>query len=90
MPINLALCSNCFKLTELVSRVLYVLSRSNHLSSLSVTAQFEPYGSATMDTLTGSQSARAEIQGVASDRVYSKPRLPEAWVSSYLAFPSLP
>ena len=90
MPDDVAICSIDSVLTELVSRVLYVQARSNHLSSLSVTAQFEPSGSATMDALTGSQSALAEIQGVASDRVYSKPRLPEAWVSSYLAFPSLP
>ena len=42
-----------FKLTELVSRVLYALWRSNHLSSLYVTAQFKPYGSATMKTIGG-------------------------------------
>ena len=42
-----------FNLTELVSRVLYALRRGNHLSSLRVTAQFEPFGSATMKTIGG-------------------------------------
>ena len=32
----------------------------------------------------------AASHGVASDRVYSKSMLPWKWVSSYLAFPSLP
>ena len=32
----------------------------------------------------------AASYGVASDRVYSKSTLPWKWVSSYLAFPSLP
>ena len=36
-----------YKMTELVSRVLYA-KRSNHLSSPHVTTRFKPYGSATM------------------------------------------
>ena len=62
--------------------------RGNHLSSLRVTAQFE-HRSATMKT--GRAAPRKnEIQGVASDRVYSAPMLPWGRVSSYLAFPPLP
>ena len=38
----------------------------------------------------GYVSGRRSPCGVASDRVYSKERLPAPWVSSYLAFPSLP
>ena len=76
-------------LTERVSRVLYASRRSNHLSSLRVTAQFKPYGSATMKKRTG-RPPKNGFQGVASDRVYSGPALPWARVSSYLAFPSLP
>ena len=38
----------------------------------------------------GYVSGRRSSYGVASDRVYSKCMLPYKWVSSYLAFPSLP
>ena len=38
----------CLWVTELVSRVLYALRRSNHLSSHAITAVFKPCGSATM------------------------------------------
>ena len=38
----------------------------------------------------GYMSGKRSPCGVASDRVYSKERLPAPWVSSYLAFPSLP
>ena len=77
--------------TERVSRVLYALPRSNHLSSLCVTAQFKPEGSATMNTKRRATAGISTvIQGVASDRVYSGLPLPGELVSSYLAFPSLP
>ena len=38
----------------------------------------------------GYMSGRRSSYGVASNRVYSKCMLPYKWVSSYLAFPSLP
>ena len=38
----------------------------------------------------GAYAEQAAPLGVASDRVYSKCMLPCKWVSSYLAFPSLP
>ena len=62
--------------TELVSRVLYARRRSNHLSSLDITAKFKPCGSATMNKQAGSLPTEVGIQGVASDRVYSEPMLP--------------
>ena len=65
------------------------LSRGNHLSSPRVAPRLEPCGSATMKSAS-SRSEYSEDQGVASDRVYSKSALPQKWVSSYLAFPSLP
>ena len=77
--------------TERVSRVLFALPRGNHLSSLCVTAQFKPEGSATMNTKRRATAGISTvIQGVASDRVYSGLPLPGELVSSYLAFPSLP
>ena len=68
---------SCFKnVTELVSRVLYVLRRSNHLSSLAITAKFKPCGSATMKRREQLVGTNPENQGVASDRVYSGSMLP--------------
>ena len=63
-------------MTELVSRVLYALGRSNHLSSLGITAKFKPYGSATMKRREQLVGKNPEYQGVASDRVYSGSMLP--------------
>jgi len=48
--------------------------RGNHLSSLRVTAQFE-HRSATMK-MGRAAPRKNEIQGVASDRVYSEAMLP--------------
>ena len=65
--------------------------RSNHLSSPHVAVGFKPCGSATMKAWDGQPlGISAELQGVASDRVYSGLLLPGELVSSYLAFPSLP
>ena len=62
-------------LTGLVSRVLYALRRSNHLSSLTVTDKLKPCGSAT-SVMRAAPRAMPEIRGVASDRVYSGSMLP--------------
>ena len=64
------------RVTEFVSRVLYALRRSNHLSSLSITAKFKPCGSATMKRREQLVGTDPEYQGVASDRVYSGSMLP--------------
>ena len=61
--------------TELVSRVLYVFLRNDHLSSPIITDRFKPCGSATMKWAS-SPSGKPEDQGVASDRVYSGSMLP--------------
>ena len=61
--------------TGLVSRVLYVLKRSNHLSSLAVTDKFKSCDSATHGSIQA-EHLPFGIQGVASDRVYSEPMLP--------------
>ena len=63
------------KMTELVSRVLYALRRSNHLSSHAIADVFKPCGSATMKRASSS-SGLPEYQGVAPDRVYSGSMLP--------------
>ena len=62
-------------LTGLVSRVLYALRHSNHLSSLTVADKFKPFGSAAMKAAS-SGSVKTENQGVASGRVYSGSMLP--------------
>ena len=68
-------CDNLL-LTELVSRVLYALRRSNHLSSLAIADKFKPFGSATMKRHDQLVKTNLENQGVASDRVYSGSMLP--------------
>ena len=50
-----------------------------------------PQSSKAMPCAThGITSGKLSTYGVASDKVYSKSMLPQKWVSSYLAFPSLP
>ena len=72
-------CDSCEKskyVTELVSRVLYALRRSNHLSSPTIADRFKPCGSATMKQREQLVGTDPEYQGVASDRVYSGSMLP--------------
>ena len=75
-PLQKASAAYSYYLTELVSRVLYAIWRSNHLSSLAITAKFKPYGSATMIRREQLVGTDPEDQGVASDRVYSGSMLP--------------
>ena len=50
--------------TELVSRVLYVFRRSNHLSSLRIAPQFKPFGSATLRITAGNRCRFRDRRGV--------------------------
>ena len=56
----------------------------------SVTAVADSLRATYRGATRGYVSGRRSPCGVASDRVYSKCMLPYKWVSSYLAFPSLP
>ena len=76
-------------MTELVSRVLYTCVQPSSIFTADHSA-VQAKSSATMKRSEQPRSVTATNQGVASDRVYSKPMLPQEWVSSYLAFPSLP
>ena len=76
-----------------VSRVLLAPVREpdDHLSARSVTETLHGFRRAPPSECAWVGPTRlAASHGVASDRVYSKSTLPWKWVSSYLAFPSLP
>ena len=63
------------KLTELVSRVLYSCEQPSSIFTVRHRT-VQAKSSATMRVKGGQPIGIAESQGVASDRVYSKPMLP--------------